>query len=89
MARWHSEGSAIRYERGRALLHERRGEIDVAAMRELLSDHETSPSLCRHATESDRTSKTVFWVVADITDRRVRFGRGNPCDSREQTYAFA
>ena len=26
-------------------------------------------------------AKTVFWCVADVTDGRITFGRGNPCDS--------
>jgi hypothetical protein len=27
--------------------------------------------------------------VADVTEGCITFGRGNPCDSQEQTYAFA
>jgi hypothetical protein len=30
----------------------------------------------------------VFWCVADVTDGVIRYGRGNPCDSTEQTYRF-
>jgi hypothetical protein len=59
-------------------------------MRELLSDHETKPdSLCRHPEFGHPDSKTVFWCVADVTEGRITFGRGNPCDSTAQTYAFA
>jgi len=60
-------------------------------MRSFLSDHEHEPdSLCRHPERSngERTSATVFWWVADLTDMRLTFGRGNPCDSIAQTYAF-
>ncbi len=86
-----ASGSAIRYERARELLHERAGEIDAATMRELLSDHTTTPSLCRHPAqrEGDGGTKTVFWVVVDVTDMRITFGRGNPCASIAQEYVFA
>ena len=54
-----------------------------------LSDHTGAPdSLCRHI-EDGASSKTVFWCIADVTEGTVRYGRGNPCDSREQRYAFA
>jgi hypothetical protein len=56
----------------------------------MLSDHERAPdSLCRHPERSGDGSKTVFWCVADVTDRRITFGRGNPCDSVAQRYVFA
>jgi hypothetical protein len=58
-------------------------------LRELLSDHETKPqSLCKHPEFGTPTSKTVFWCVADVTDGRIRFGCGNPCDSVAQEYLF-
>jgi hypothetical protein len=31
----------------------------------------------------------VFWCVADVTDGRITYGGGNPCDSQAQTYTFA
>jgi hypothetical protein len=84
-------GSAVRHERARELLAERSGGIDPATMRDMLSDHATSPSLCRHTTgdPTPTATKTVFWVVADMTDLRITFGRGNPCDSIAQDYTFA
>jgi hypothetical protein len=56
-----------------------------------LSDHEGAPdSICRHpAPGVADASKTVFWCVADVADGRITFGRGNPCDSVAQDYAFA
>jgi hypothetical protein len=79
-----------RYERARELLAEHRGSIDEATLRAMLSDHERAPdALCRHPDRSGDGSKTVFWCVADVTERRVTFGRGNPCDSDAQRYAFA
>ena len=60
-------------------------------LRTVLSDHEGAPdSICRHPAPGDAVaSKTVFWCIADVTDGRITFGRGNPCDSVAQDYAFA
>jgi isopenicillin-N N-acyltransferase-like protein len=81
---------SVRYERARELLAERRGSIDDGTLRDMLSDHERAPdSLCRHPEGPGDGTKTVFWCVADVTERRITFGRGNPCDSDAQHYAFA
>src|SRR5436190_12879372 len=82
--------SRIRYERARELLAaEPPASLTMDRLRELLSDHETRPpSLCKHPEFGTPTSKTVFWCVADVTDGRIWFGRGNPCDSIAQEYVF-
>ena len=82
--------SAIRLDRARELLAGAAdGTVDATLLREFLSDHEHAPdSICRHDTPG-RTSFTCFWCVADLTDGTISFGRGNPCDSFTQTYAFA
>ena len=87
----YAEHSNVRYERGRRLLAEQpAGTITGARLRELLADHETRPdSLCKHPEFGTPDSKTVFWCVADVTEGVVTFGRGNPCDSQAQEYAFA
>ena len=87
----YAEHSAIRYERARELIAARPpGSVTTGTMREILSDHETKPdSLCRHPEFGRPNSKTVFWCVADVTDGRITFGRGNPCDSEPQEYVFA
>jgi isopenicillin-N N-acyltransferase like protein len=87
----YAERSNTRYERGRELLTaEAPGSITPSRMRDLLSDHETKPdSLCRHPEFGYEGEKTVFWCVADVTEGRIEFGRGNPCDSEAQTYRFA
>jgi isopenicillin-N N-acyltransferase like protein len=88
----YAASSNTRYLRARSLLEEAAslpGSIDETRLRAMLSDHESAPeSLCRHGTQPS-DSKTVFWCVADVTERRVTFGRGNPCDSEAQEYAFA
>lgn len=82
--------SATRYRRAAELLASTEpGTITVETMRAFLSDHETAPdSLCRHPERWPTRSATCFWWVSDMTEMRVHFGRGNPCDSVEQAYAF-
>ncbi len=81
--------SAVRYGRARALIAGAApGSFTPEALRVILADHETTPdSLCRHP-QAGAPEKTVFWCVADVTAGAITFGRGNPCDSAAQTYAF-
>lgn len=85
----YAERSAIRYRRAWELLSAAApGSVDGARLRTILSDHEHAPdSLCRHP-HPDRTSVTCFWCVADVTAGSVTYGRGNPCDSIAQVFAF-
>jgi isopenicillin-N N-acyltransferase-like protein len=87
----YAERSAVRYERARELIAAQPpGSVTPDVMREILSDHETKPdSLCRHPEFGRPNEKTVFWCVADVTEGRITFGRGNPCDSDAQEYVFA
>jgi isopenicillin-N N-acyltransferase-like protein len=79
--------SAVRYRR--ALRWLAAGGITPSHLRSALSDHTDAPdSLCRHVGAGSET-KTVFWCVADVTSGEITYGRGNPCTSREQRYAFA
>jgi isopenicillin-N N-acyltransferase-like protein len=88
----YAEHSAIRYRRAQELLaREAAGTVTVEKLRAMLSDHENAPdSLCRHPEihGGPKDSATAFWCIADVTEMRVRFGRGNPCDSIAQEYAF-
>jgi hypothetical protein len=57
-------------------------------LRTILSDHEHAPdALCRHG-HGPGDSQTVFWCIADVSARTVMYGRGNPCDSEAELYAF-
>jgi isopenicillin-N N-acyltransferase-like protein len=87
----YAERSAKRYRRaGELLAAQPEGTVTEEALRRILSDHEGAPDcLCRHPDRFGGDSKTVFWCVADVTEGRVTYGRGNPCDSRAQVYAFA
>jgi isopenicillin-N N-acyltransferase-like protein len=85
--------SAARYRRAQQLLAAAApGSITVETMRSFLSDHEGAPDcLCRHPElyGGEYPSATAFWSIADVTEMRLTFGRGNPCDSEAQEYAFA
>jgi len=90
----YAQHSAIRYRRAQELLAaEPAGTITVEKLRAMLSDHENAPSsLCRHPEiygGGPKDSATAFWCIADVTEMRVWFGRGNPCDSVAQEYAFS
>jgi isopenicillin-N N-acyltransferase like protein len=75
-------GSRARYARAQELA------AAGAAPLEILRDHANAPSsICRHG-DADGT-KTVFWCLADVEARRIEYGRGTPCTSAAQVYAFA
>jgi isopenicillin-N N-acyltransferase-like protein len=82
----YAAGSAVRYRRALEWLAP--GQITQHVLRRALQDHTGAPhSLCRHPGHGSQ-SKTVFWCLADVTEGTVTFGRGNPCDSLDQRYAF-
>lgn len=83
--------SARRFDRASELLAALGpGPADEAALMAILSDHENGQdAICRHLPEgaADGT-KTVFWCLADVTARHIRYGLGNPCRASAQAYAF-
>jgi isopenicillin-N N-acyltransferase like protein len=80
--------SAARLGHARRRLEQAAGEdggVTPERLRAALSDHEGGEdAVCRHG----RETKTVFWCIAELAEGRVRYGRGNPCDSEEQLHAF-
>ena len=84
--------SSARYARGAELLASTEpGSVTVEMLRGFLADHEGEPDcLCRHPERNPGPSRsgTSFWWVADLTEMRLHFGRGNPCDSVAQEYRF-
>jgi len=87
----YAEKSQARYERAKEMLAAApAGSITTADLRVMLSDHEGIPNeVCRHPENGHLKTKTVFWCIADVTEGRIAFGRGNPCDSETQEYVFA
>jgi isopenicillin-N N-acyltransferase-like protein len=84
----YAERSAVRLSRARELLDEAApGTIDADWMRTALSDHATTPSLCRHV-EADSRVATAFWCVVDVTSGNIYYGLGNPCQPGEERFTF-
>jgi len=74
-------GSRARYARAHELAAAGTSPLEI------LRDHANAPSsICRHG-GADGT-KTVFWCLADVEARRIEYGRGTPCTSTTQVYAF-
>jgi isopenicillin-N N-acyltransferase-like protein len=84
----YAERSAVRLSRARELLDGAApGTIDAGWMRAALSDHATTPALCRHV-EADSRVATAFWCVVDVTAGDIHYGLGNPCQPGEEHFAF-
>jgi len=85
--------SSVRLTRALALLDGPAGEgpepgsIGPEQMGAFLSDHATSPAICRHDDGAER-SVTVFWCLADVTAGEVHYGRGPRCRGEETAYRF-
>ncbi len=63
------------------------GSITPDTMLAALSDHATTPSICRHDDGTDPTT-TAFWCLADVTSGEIRYGGGQPCRGQEDRYRF-
>jgi len=84
--------SAVRLDRARALLGMAAGgpapgSVTPALLRAALSDHATTPPVCRHG-EDPEEGRTVFWCLADVTAGAIAYGLGPPCQGSEATYRF-
>lgn len=68
-------------------LRQRTGQIDRAALEDLLRNHEGYPySVCRHPTEAANSLETVVGFLAEPTAGQVHIARGTPCQSQFVTY---
>jgi isopenicillin-N N-acyltransferase-like protein len=71
------------------LVREAHGRIDVAAAREILTDHEGSPTaICRHPAEGAHPLEsvvTVASVIMDLAAARLDLTFGRPCESERET----
>jgi|tagenome__1003787_1003787.scaffolds.fasta_scaffold20982574_2 isopenicillin-N N-acyltransferase-like protein len=78
--------SDVRYRR--ALTWLAPGGVTPSLLRTALSDHSGEvDAICRHPQAGSQT-KTIFWCIANVTDGKLLYGRGNPCNSIEQRYDF-
>ncbi|MHB1006286.1 MAG: C45 family autoproteolytic acyltransferase/hydrolase [Chloroflexota bacterium] len=77
--------SADRLPRMRTLLRAERGQITLAAVQRMLSDHANGPaSICRHQDEMI----TISSIVAEPDQGRLHVSVGNPCVNPYVTYSL-
>lgn len=88
--------SFSRLDRMRSLIASRFGRIDVATMREFLSDHASYPvGICRHPhcgpdePMLPASGRTVAALIAEPAHGRLHVTRGNPCENAFTTYSLA
>ncbi len=74
------------------LLSRAGGQLDVDAVKSILSDHQDHPrSICRHAND-DRPHgfwETVFSIIIEPSERRMHISRGTPCSRSYEIYSVA
>jgi isopenicillin-N N-acyltransferase-like protein len=82
---WDGPDSLLRLRRARRLLEARRGALDVASLREVLSDHFSYPdSVCSHADSrvpGIEQYATLFSIIMDLDTGAVWLTQGNPCQA--------
>ena len=82
----YAAGSAVRYRRALEWLAP--GQITEHVLRRALQDHTGAPhSLCRHPS-TERSRRLSSGALPTSQRVTITYGRGNPCDSLEQRYAF-
>ena len=81
------ESGFARQERAEEMLQEGYGAHTLDSLYGILADHTGVPQpLCRHGSETP--GETVFSVLADVTNRTLRIGAGNPCTAEFQAFSF-
>jgi hypothetical protein len=80
-------GRAIELLEGPAGAGPAAGSLGPEQLLAALSDHATSPSICRHD-DGTGSSVTAFWCLADVTAGEIRYGRGPHCRGGEARYRF-
>jgi isopenicillin-N N-acyltransferase-like protein len=79
--------SAYRQRTIQRRLDEKRGGLDVDALKSIVSDHHEYPhSICRHAEPGE--SRTTAAFIADPTARAVHLCIGNPCTAPFREYSL-
>jgi isopenicillin-N N-acyltransferase-like protein len=82
---WEGAGSLFRLRRAEKLLRERRGSLDVTALKQVLTDHFDRPSsVCAHPdTRLPRVEQscTVLSIMMDLSAGGMWIADGNPCEA--------
>lgn len=73
----------LRYGIAQKMLHHKRGAIDIATIKAVLTCHKDQPdAICRHEDPLDPAGLrmcTVFSIIMDLTELTMQLVRGNPC----------
>jgi hypothetical protein len=89
----YAKRSALRFRRGGELLAAAdEGTVTPDVLRTILADHENAPdSICRHSEweEGGGDTDTSFWCIADVTEMKITFALGNPCETETPVQEFA
>ncbi|QDU95715.1 Acyl-coenzyme A:6-aminopenicillanic acid acyl-transferase [Lignipirellula cremea] len=67
------------------------GETDLAAMQQILRDHDNHPrSICRHANSDPQYGfwETVFSIICAPAEGQLYISRGNPCEQPYEVYSL-
>jgi len=81
--------SRKRFDRIHELIRADFGSLTADRMKAHLSDHSNHPtSICRHASTSAGSMKTVASIISEPAFRRMHVALGNPCNSRYLTYSM-
>ncbi len=84
--------TVIRNHRASRLLQERRGNLDLKTIKNVLKDHFGHPdSICRHRDErlhSNEQWETLTSMIIDLTEGKMLYASGPPCAHPYETIAM-
>jgi isopenicillin-N N-acyltransferase-like protein len=82
---WNGPGSLFRHHRADKHLHRRRGECDVASLREIFTDHFNHPyAICSHRDPKLADAEqyvSVFSIIMDLDTATLWLADGRPCQA--------
>lgn len=83
--------SVPRKARAETMLMASGGPVGVDAMKRILSDHDGYPtSICRHPNPDPLSGwqRSVISIILEPSAERMHVSRGNPCESKYETYTL-
>ncbi len=84
--------TVLRNHRASRLLQERRGNVDLKTIKNVLKDHFGHPdSICRHRDErlhENEQWETLTSMMIDLTEGKILYTSGPPCSHRYETIAM-
>lgn len=80
----HYGGSVIRYNRVKEMI-EKSSKRDIKLIKNILSDHESSSSICLHK-GNKYNEATLASIIIDLSKMRMLIAHGNPCRNEYKEY---